>query len=421
MHRLVFLLVLHSVALAAFSQQQSPAPAQPVQEAESLIAQSNWKDAETKLAAWLVDHPTDAHALFDAGYAADAQNHLDDAAAYYRRSIAVDNSSLEAHLSLGLLLARQNKSTDARTELTTATTLDAGEQTSTLKARAWRALARIDETDNPTTASDDLIQALKLSPETPEDTALAADLADRAGEFDAAEAAYRRLLAKDPTSPTANAGLAHVLVQQKKLPEAETLLRAALEKSPDDPVITAQLATVLAAQDKAEAIPLLQKLHDAHPSDAAISRMLADVLAESGDAAASDQIYIALLTASPNDPALLIDHGQNLIRQLHFAEAFQVFSKATELAPSNPDGWSGLAFAASKTNRPSVTIHALETRAQFMPENPSTYFLRATSYDTLHDRTQAVSWYHRFLQASQGKFPDQEWQAKQRLALLEKK
>jgi len=44
--------------------------------------------------------------------------------------------------------------------------------------------------------------------------------------------------------------------------------------------LTAQLATVLAAQDKAEALPLLQKLHDAHPKDAAITRMLAEVLAE---------------------------------------------------------------------------------------------------------------------------------------------
>jgi tetratricopeptide (TPR) repeat protein len=420
-HRFATFLVLHSAALACFSQQQSPAPAQPVQEAEALIAQSNWKDAEAKLAAWLTDHPTDTHALFDAGYAADAQNHLDDAAAYYRRAIAADNSSLEAHLSLGLLLARQNKLADAHTELTTATTLNAGEQDAALKARAWRALARIDEADNPTAASDDLIQALKLSPETPEDTALAAELADRAGELDASEAAYRHLLAKDPASPTANSGLAHVLIEQKKFPEAETLLRSALEKSPDDPALTAQLSTVLAAQDKAEAIPLLQKLHDAHPTDAAISRMLAEVLSESGDAAASDQIYTTLLAASPNDPNLLISHGQNLIRQLHYADAFQVFSKATELAPSNPDGWSGLAFAASKTNRPTVTIHALEIRAQFMPENPSTYFLRATSYDTLHDRTQAANWYHRFLQAAQGKFPDQEWQAKQRLALLEKK
>jgi len=56
---------------------------QPVIDAEALIVKSDWKGAEEKLAPWLADHPTDARALFDAGYAADAQNKLDEAAGFY--------------------------------------------------------------------------------------------------------------------------------------------------------------------------------------------------------------------------------------------------------------------------------------------------------------------------------------------------
>ena len=48
--------------------------------AEAAIAGSDWKTAEAKLDPWLVSHPEDARALFDAGYVADAQNRLDDAA-----------------------------------------------------------------------------------------------------------------------------------------------------------------------------------------------------------------------------------------------------------------------------------------------------------------------------------------------------
>jgi hypothetical protein len=55
------------------------------------------------------------------------------------------------------------------------------------------------------------------------------------------------------------------------------------------------------------------------------------------------------------------------------------------------------------------------------PESPATYFLWATAYDTLHDKEQAAAYYHHFLDAAAGKFPDQEWQARQRLLLLEKK
>jgi predicted Zn-dependent protease len=394
---------------------------EPVASAEADLAKSDWKAAQAKLEPWLAAHPADSRALFDMGYAADAQNRIDDAAGFYRRAVEADPQSFLAHLSLGLLLARQNKLSDARSELAAATRLDPGDAGAAVKARAWRALAQIDRNTDATEASNDLLEALKLSPETPDDTLLAANLADQAGEYSAAETAYRRVLAKNPKSAPANAGLAHLLIVRKLYPEAEALVRAALEQTPDDPALTAQLAAVLAAQDKAEALPLIQKLHDAHPSDPDITRMLAELLAEAGDPAGSDLLYVGLLAASPNDPSLLIDHGQNLTRQLKFVPAFAAFDKATRLDPANADGWSGLAFAASRTNQPSITLHALTMRSKYLPEVPSTYFLWATAYDTLHQKAPAASYYHHFLDSSAGKFPDQEWQARQRIKLLENK
>jgi Flp pilus assembly protein TadD len=407
------------------SKEPASATAQPVSEevaaAEAAIVKSDWKAAETRLETWLAAHPDDARALFDSGYVADAQNRFDDAARLYRRAVEANPQSFEAHVELGLLLARQGKLAEARPELAAATQLDAGVAGSGAKARAWRALAEIDRAGDPAKASEDLLNALKLSPEIPADTLLAASLAEQTGQYDAAETAYRRLLAKDPKSAPANAGLAHLMIARKQYPEAETFLRAALAQSPGDPALTAQLATVLAAQDKAEALPLLQKLHADHPKDAAITRMLAEVLAEAGDAVGSDHYYVALLAASPEDEELLAAHGQNLLRQLKYAEALAVFDKATRLDEANADAWSGLAFAASKTNQPSITLHALTMRSKYLPEVPSTYFLWATAYDTLHQKAAAASYYHHFLDSAAGKFPNQEWQARQRLLVLENK
>ncbi len=430
MFRSIFLVLLATAAAFAQSPTQSPAASQSASDqladAEALIVKSDWKSAQTKLDSWLTDHPADPRALFDAGYVADAQNRLDDAVALYRRAIEANPDSFEAQLSLGLLLARQGKTEEARPELAAATKLTPPGGDSEMKARAWRALAQIDKpragtAGDTTAASNDLLEALKLSPETPDDTLLAASLADEAGEYDVAEKAYRRVLAEDPKSVDASSGLAHILIVRKRYPEAETLIRAALEKSPDSPALTAQLAAVLADQNKAEAIPLIEKLHEAHPTDAAITRMLAELLAESGDASGSDHYYAGLLAASPNDPGLLIAHGSNLTRQLRFAEAFAAFDKATQLDPANPDGWSGLAFAASKTKQPAITIHALAERSKYLPEVPSTYFLWAISYDSLHQNAEAASYYQHFLDAAAGKFPDQEWQARQRLIVLGKK
>ena len=388
--------------------------------AEAAIAASDWKTAEAKLDPYLAAHPTDARALFDAGYVADAQNRLDDAATLYRRAVAADPKSFEAHISLGLLLARQNKLAEARPELIAATNLDPGVADPSLKARAWRALARVDSNSDPAAASNDLIQALKLTPETPSDTLLAADLAEKTGQLEVAAAAYRRVLDKDPNSAPASAGLAHLLILGKRYPEAETLLRAALAQNPDDPPLTAQLATVLADQDKAEALPLLQKLHSAHPANPAVTSMLAAVLADAGDFAGSDQLFLQLLAASPGDPELLVSHAQNLVHEGQLDRAYAIFDKVTQIDPANVDGWSGLAFTASRLGHPDVTLHALAMRSRHLPENASTLFLWATAYDSLRQKTQAAAYYHRFLDASNGRQPNQEWQARQRLQVLEK-
>jgi len=392
-----------------------------VNAAEAAIAKGDWKTAEAGLEVWLAAHPADGRALFDAGYAADAQDRLDEAAALYRRAVEANPQSFEAHVSLGLLLARQQKLAEARPELEAATKLDPGVAAAGAKARAWRALAQIDRESDATAASNDLMEALKLSPETVGDTLQAAGLAEQAQQYDTAEAAYRRVLAKEPKSAAANAGLAHSMIARKKYAEAETLLRAALEQVPDDPALTAQLAAALALQDKAEALPLAQKLHDAHPNDAAATRMLAELLAQAGDAEGSDRLYVNLLTASPKDPELLVAHGQNLTRQVKYKEAFAAFDKATKLDPASGEGWSGLAFAALKIDQPSIALHALTMRSKYLAEAPATYFLWAMAYDTLHDKAQAVAYYKHFLDAAGGKFPDQEWQARQRLLLLSNK
>ena len=437
MRRFVFLFALAGLfaALIPSRAQESPqaTAGKPAQEipadltaAEASIANSDFKSAATKLDAYLASHATDARALFDAGYVADHLDHLDEAAAFYRRAIQANPNSFESHLALGLLLARQGKRDEAHTELSAATVLDPGESGPPLKARAWRALARLDApaagvAGNPQLASSELLEALKLTPETPADTLLAADLAAASGQSAAAEAAYRRVLAADPKSVAANSGLAHVLILEKHYPEAEKCIQLALEQQPDDPALTAQLATVLAAQDDAAALPLLQKLHAAHPADAAITRMLAQVLAQAGQYEASDKLYAGLLAKSPDDVELLVAQGQNLIRQQRFAEALASFDKATKLDSADGDAWSGVAFAASRVHQPSLAVHALTMRARFLPELPATYFLWATSYDSLNDRNAAITYYHHFLDSSGGKFPNQEWQAKQRLQVLEKK
>lgn len=397
-----------------------------ITKAEGALSQSDWKTAEPILDAWIAGHPTDARALFDAGYAADAQGRNDDAVALYQRAVAANAKSFDAQISLGLLLARMGKPADARPALWAATELDPGAVGPAAKAKAWRALARIDAEGlnggdpDSQQASIDLLEALKLSPETPEDTLLAAQLAERNGDMTGAEAAYRRTLKSQPDSKEATAGLAHILITQKKYADAEALLTPLQKKYPTDATLTAQLAAVLVAEDKAEALPLLEQYHQQHPQDRTMTLMLAQVEADGGNYEESDQFYVTLLAGDPKNADLLSGHGQNLIRLKRYGEAMRAFQAATAIDETDGEAWNGLAFASFQMHQPEVTLKALSTRSKYLPETPIILFLYGASYDTLRNKKQAAAYYHRFLESAQGKFPDQEWQARQRLALMEK-
>lgn len=397
--------------------------AQPtaLQQAESSIMARNYAVATTQLNAWLSTHPSDARAFFDRGYVADAQGQSTDAESWYRKAIASDPKQFESRLALGLDLAAQGDTAAAREQLYAATSLQPDPPNPAAKAQALRALAQLLRRSDPIGARDALVQALKLTPETPADTLLAAQIADAAGDDGLAEQEYRKLLNEQPDSSQATAGLAHLLIRQEQFAAAQPLVSAALQQHPNDPALNAEMAVILDGEGrKADALDVLRKLHTLEPANPDVTGMLADAEFQAGDLDAADTLYQQILAATPNDPDLLDSHGQILIRQQHFAEALAVFQKAAAARPGDVDAWSGIAFADSKLKLWNDELHALSMRSKFAPENPSTLFLWATAYDNLHQSKTAADYYHRFLAAAQGKYPDQEWQARHRLIALEK-
>jgi tetratricopeptide (TPR) repeat protein len=368
--------------------------------------------------------PNDAHLLYDLAYTQDALDQTTTAEATYRRAITADPPYFDPHLALGLLLARNDRRTEAHAELLKATTLTPDNPA--LKARAYRALARIDQSANPSSASDELLQALKLSSETPDDTLLSGELAEASGDPTAAEAAYRRLLAANPQNHDATAALTHLLLHQQKPDQAETLLTAALAKDPDNPTLNAQLASLYDKQGKPDqALPIAEKLHAANPSDPNITRLLARIYTRDQQYDKAVPLYTALIAASPHDVTLLDDNADALIHLKQFAEAEALLKRAVAnpaAFPSKDDlatAASHLAFTSSVNNDPATTLQALTLRATVLPNSPSSLFLGATAHDKLHHTKQATDLYKQFLSVANGQFPDEEWEARHRLLALE--
>lgn len=391
----------------------------PLTQAEAAIESKDFNKARTLLETYLSAHPNSARALFDRGYVEDAQDHDESAAGFYRKAEAADPKQFESRLALGLILARQGKQNEAREQLEAATKLDPAPPNPAAKAQAFRTLAQLIRNTDPDAAKQALLQALALAPETPADTLLTAEIADAEGDLDSAETAYRRALQQQPESSAATAGLAHVLIAQKKYADAEPLVKTALTRDPEDPALNAQMAMILASEGKQdESVAALEKLHAQQPDNTQISGMLADAYAQSGALDKADPIYVQLLQHSPNDPGLLAARGENLVRQQRYAEAIPVLQKAVGLKANDGNAWSSLAFAASEAKQYQTVLDSLSARSKYLEETPASYFLWATAYDNLHHTKQAVEYYRKFLVVADGKFPDQEWQAKHRLVTL---
>ena len=352
----------------------------------------------------------------------------------YRQAISADPSFPAPQVALGLLLARTGHPVEARAQLLAATALAAADPA--LKARAFRALARLDlnaEPPNPPAASDDLLNALKLAPEQPADILLSAQIAEAAQDLPSAEQAYRRYLATPGNAYDAQAisALAHILLAQHHPAEAEALLTPALAEAPSNPSFTAQLAEAwLDSGDAAKiarAAPLVQSLHDKLPANTAVTRLLARIYVETGHPDQADPLYAALIDAQPDhpDPTLLDDRAEALLRLHRPGEA----EKLLKLAVAEPgrfptpadyaDAATHLAFAAVEIDDPRMTLQALALRATVLPPSPPSLFLEATANDDLHQSSKAIELYHQFLAAANGSLPDQESQARRRLAELE--
>jgi tetratricopeptide (TPR) repeat protein len=401
------------------------APQDPLRvQANEALDKQDYPTALKILAPLAEKSPTDAHLLYDLAFTQDALDQITAAESTYRRAITADPTYFDPHLGLGLLLARAGRLTDAHSELLKATTLTTDNPA--FKGRAYRALARIDQTANPSAASDELLSAIKITPETPDDILLSGELAEASGDTTSAELAYRRLLAVDPQNHDATAALTHLLLHQQRPDQAESLLTAAVAKDPDNPTLNAQLASLYEQQGKtAQAIPLAAKLHAAHPDDAAITRLLARLYSRNQQYDQAAPLYAALLAKSAQDPTLLDDSADVQIHLKNFAEAEALLKRALaqpNAFPTKDDlaqAASHLAFAASANSDPTTTLQALSIRDKVLPQSPSSLFLAATAHDKLHHTKQATDLYKQFLSVANGQFPDEEWEARHRLLTLE--
>lgn len=387
--------------------------------AESAIQKGNYAAAEPLLKKALEQDPKSYAAWFDLGFVENELGKLDDSIAAYRKSVAAKPDVFESNLNLGLQLAKSGEP-DAEQYLLAATKLTPTSHAAEGQFRAWLSLGHVQEKSKPEDALEAYRHAEVLQPKEAEPHLAAGLLLEQANKFSDAEQEYKQALALDPKSSDALTGLANIYMRGHQLPEAEAYLRKVVAARPDSAAAQLQLGRVLAAEGKNdEAIVQMEAGVKLAPGDVAAQRDLADVYFTAGKNQQAEAAYGALLAKSPNDAQLHCSLGESLLKQKKFPQAQHEFLVALKLKPDLGEAYGDLAFAASENKEYALVIRALDARAKLLPELPITYFLRASAYDHLLDVKQAVANYHLFLSVANGKYPDQEWQAKHRLITLE--
>jgi tetratricopeptide (TPR) repeat protein len=386
-------------------------------------------------------------AWFDLGFALNGLHRTDESIAAYRKSVAAKPDVFESNLNLGLMLARTHNP-EAEQFLRAATTLKPTAHVAEGQASAWLSLGHFLENRDPKQALDAYAKAAELTPADPEPHLSAGLLHERQKDFSAAEAEYKKVIALDPNSTEAAIGLTNIYMKSNRLADAEPLLRRLAADRADDAGLHLQLARVLAAQNKKDdAIAELQTAVKLSPNDTEAQRDLADLYSSAGKYDLAEAAYRPLVAANPKDAELHRQLGRALLLQKKFPEAQQELLTAVRLNRNSPDAYVDLAFAANENKNYELTVRALNGRALLSTDAQNKdsqntdshnkdsqqkvapdgdlpvicFFLRASAYDHLGDYKQASADYHHFLDVANGKYPDQEWQAKHRLIAIEPK
>ncbi len=403
---------------------EEPGPEQntEVDQAEAAMQNNDFTAAEALLQKAVTAKPDDYRAWFDLGYIYNALQRPADSVAAYRKSVAAKPEVFESNLDLGLVLAKQGGNAEAAKYLRAATQLTPTAHPQESLARAWQSLGRVQEASDPQSALVAYAEAAKLAPADPAPHLAAAGILQKQAQLDAAAREYRTAAALDPHSREALAGLTNIALAQKNYADAEAALRKELAIDPQNTAAQVQLARVLSAEGKNDAAAqVLQSAAQADTGDPHAALELGTLDVKAGKDAEAEREFRVAVQKLPQEPEAHFALGSLLMYEKKFPEAQQELLAAIHLKPDLAEAYGNLAIVAAANKNYSMTLQALDDRARYLPEIPATVFLRATTYDNLKAVPQAVEYYQRFLKVDDGKFPDQEWQARHRLIALDPK
>jgi tetratricopeptide (TPR) repeat protein len=270
------------------------------------------------------------------------------------------------------------------------------------------------------------------------------------GDFEKAGPAYERAAALDPKSAPAEAGIARCALRRNQPKEAEAHFRKAVALDPKLKSEMLELGPMYEKNgQKAEAIAIYQEF----PDNPGARERLGQLLVETGRAAdaipnlewavknsptPANRLALALaykragqldkvlpvleeaVQAAPGDLDLAMAYGRELRDQKQYAAAARQFYKVTQARPNSIEAWNELTGMLISLEQYPQAIDALDRIRALGGETAGHLYLRAIVLDKVRDQKGALESYRKFLASDEGKHPDEEFKARQRVRILER-
>ena len=388
--------------------------------------------------------------FLQADYTAEGMKALDEgkyeaAAQAFRKAIEADSKDYFAHFNLAMAYTLLERDAEAVAEYRRTLEIKPGLYEAELNGGIVLLRQK-----NPLEALPLFEQAVAQKPQEFRPRYYLAESQLETGDYTKAEESYKMAIALDAKSAGAQLGMAQSLVQQGRIGDADPYFRQAAQlepkyrdyllelaglyekasqnrqaieiyrEFPDNPAAQTRMGQLLLESKQFEdALPRLEEAFGKDPSPANRSALAAAYVFT----AKLDRALPLLeqsVAAEPGNYDLRMMYARALRDKRQFQPAARQFYEAARLKPAEPKPWTELGGMLYMAGDLPQALAAFEQAAKNGESAAGNWFLRAIILDKLRQVKPAKDAYEHFLAMSQGKNPNQEFQARQRVRILQR-
>ncbi len=369
-----------------------------------------YEDAAQLFARAVESDPKDYAAHFHLALSYSLLRRDDQAIAEYQKVLEIKPELPEAELNLGIVLVRQKRAGDAVPHLRLAAEKKKDFRSAFYYAEALYATRAFTE------AEAQYKSAAELDPKSADAQLGWGRAQAHQDRLSDAEEHYRKAVEMDASLKDALLELASIYEARKQPAGAIAIY----EKFPDNPGARERLGELLVESGKpADAVPHLEAAVAKSPT-AANRLALATAYLRTKQLDKAAPVLEQAAASEPSNLELRMMYGRLLRDQKRYADAARQFFQATRIQADSRDAWSELAAMLILLENYPQALAALDRLKALGVDTPAQYYFRAIILDKSRQFKPALESYEKFLAMSQGQNPNEEFQARQRIRVIQK-